>query len=420
MLGIKDFQSVSVPFRPLLLLSIGFASLFIATRATKRSKLLQLPFRFRKSDTIHGPDIRISRILVYPIKVQSFIAIFLPSLADHAPTTKSCAGIDLQSSAYDQEGFEFDRKWMIVDLEKNKQLSARDNRGIKLVRVFPSIKRDLSSPSGGVLEVTFPDSPDTSPFSVPLNPTPEQLSTWEKHGGFDLWGFSDEGYVVESADPNALETPSEILTGYVGRAVLLVMQTRTPRPVDELPLDTARLAYAGGARVRYPDCSPFLLVSEASLADAEAKVWAMARGEQGREVAGCTPDDAAPPTGNWAAPDAKRLLMERFRPNVVVRGVDEAFGEDDWQEIATADNHSFVLPMRCPRCMFPNVDTESGNRDPQMPNNAMMQYRKVEAAIPSKYCFGMYMIPAEDSGVLCLGDKVMVTRSAVNPKLLAD
>ncbi|KAJ7886306.1 hypothetical protein B0H13DRAFT_2044128 [Mycena leptocephala] len=386
MLGINSLESASIPIRPLLLLTIGFVSLFVVTRA--------LSFRRGKQnvDTIHGTDFKISRILVYPIK--------------------SCTGTDLRSSTYDQEGFEFDRKWMIVDLEKNKQLSARDNRGIKLVRVSPIIKRDPSSPTGGVLEVTFPDSPDTSSFSIPLNPTKEQLSTWETHAGFDLWGSSNEGYVVESADPSVLETPSEILSGYVGRPVLLVMKTSTPRPITEpMPFDPTRLAYAGGPTVRYPDFSPFLLVSDASLADAEAKVWAMARGDFEKKVAGCTPEDAAPPTNEWARDGAKRLLMERFRPNVVVSGVDAPFGEDDWQEIIT--------PIIADSCMFPNVDTETGLRDSQMPNNAMMQYRKVEAFAPSKYCFGMYMIPAEASGVLNVGDQILVTRSAVNPKLVA-
>ncbi|KAJ7096610.1 hypothetical protein B0H15DRAFT_50766 [Mycena belliarum] len=375
------------------------ALVFIATHQTRLC--LYLSQRRRKNDTIHGKNIQISRILVYPIK--------------------SCAGVDLRSSAYDQEGFEFDRKWMIVDLEKKKQLSARDNRGIKLVRVFPLIKRDSASPTGGVLEVTFPDSPDTPSFVIPLNPTPEQLSTWEVHTGFNLWGSPNEGYVVESALPELSETPSAILSAYVGRPVLLVMKTSAPRPLGEdVPFDHARLAYAGGSTVRYPDFSPFLLVSDASLADAEAKVWAMARGTLRQTVEGCAPDDASPPTNAWASDTPKRLLMERFRPNVVVGGIEEPFGEDDWQEITTVDRRKFYLPARCPRCMFPNVDTENGMRDAQMPNNAMMQYRKVDAMAPSKYCFGMYMVPAEDNGILSVGDTILVSKSAMNPKLHAD
>nr|GAT60478.1 predicted protein [Mycena chlorophos] len=390
--------------RPLLLLSIGVASVYLVSESRKRKFHIKLPFS--KPDTIHGTDLRISRILVYPIK--------------------SCAGTDLSSSAFDKEGFEYDRKWMIVDLEKNKQLSARDNRGIKLVRVFPVIQR-----ATGTLLVTFPDSPSTPSFSVPLNPTPEVLEDWDVHRGFDLWGHADEGYVVQSADPQAIDTPSEILSAYLGRPVLLVMKGPglAPRPSENLGQDSNSLAYPGGSTVRYPDASPFLLVSDASLSHAEATVQAMARGEYERKVAGCKPDDPAPPVGEWALPGAaaKRLLMERFRPNIVVSGVLDAFGEDDWQEVVVpaqsssdGDGRRFLLPNRCPRCMFPNVDTHSGKRDPQMPNDALMQYRKVDKAAPAKYCFGMYTIPMEDGGILRVGDPLVVTKSAVNPRITDD
>jgi uncharacterized protein YcbX len=201
--------------------------------------------------------------------------------------------------------------------------------------------------------VDFPDSPDTPSFAVPLDPSEEELQTWDTHSGFDLWGSSSEGYIVENAYPDALETPSEILSTYVGRPVLLIMKTPTPRPITvPLPIDVSKLAYEGGPAVRYPDFSPFLIVSDASLEDAQAKVWAMARGTLEKKIAGCVPNATAVPTDEWAADNGKKLLMERFRPNVVVSGVNEAFGEDDWQEISTVvDGRKFFLPARCPRCM---------------------------------------------------------------------
>ncbi|KAJ7590129.1 hypothetical protein C8J56DRAFT_589030 [Mycena floridula] len=77
---------------------------------------------------------------------------------------------------------------MIVDLEKNlKQLSARDNRGIKLVRVFPSIDR-----KAGLLCVAFPDDPSAPSFLVPLNPSSETLADWEIHTGYDLLAFQKD------------------------------------------------------------------------------------------------------------------------------------------------------------------------------------------------------------------------------------
>lgn len=62
----------------------------------------------------------------------------------------------------------------------------------------------------------------------------------------------------------------------------------------------------------------------------------------------------ADPSGPWsaAAPDGgKPLVIERFRPNVIVSGVDEAFGEDDWIEATVEGQGSFLFPNRCPRCM---------------------------------------------------------------------
>ncbi|KAJ7625538.1 hypothetical protein FB45DRAFT_1029897 [Roridomyces roridus] len=397
---------VRLPVRPVVLLFaiIGTAaSLFIVARKRNSSERY---LRDEKPDTVHGKDIRVARIMVYPIK--------------------SCAGIDLNTSAYDKEGFEFDRKWMVVDVEKNKQLSARDNRGIKLVRVFPAIKRDSTSPDGGVLHVSFPDSETTPSFSVPLIPSPDTLSGWDKYGGFDLWGHAEEGYIVDHADDFSESTPalspSEILSEYIGRRVLLVMNTPAPRPLsDFVPLDTTKVNYEGGSTVRYSDFSPFLLCSTKSIEDAEERVWAMARGESVGE--GCTPlDGSVDVDSEWARKDgAKRLLVDRFRPNVVMSGVEDPFGEDDWQEIAIGPNHlgsNFLLPLRCARCMFPNVDPLDGNRDLKMPNNAMMQYRRVEAILSSKYCFGMHMVPADAAGVLNVGDSVVVKRSMVNPKLV--
>ncbi|KAJ7217587.1 hypothetical protein B0H12DRAFT_332203 [Mycena haematopus] len=60
MLGINSLESV-IPVRPLLLLCIGFTSLYVVTRTTNRLRLFS-PSR-KNADTIHGTDIKISRIL---------------------------------------------------------------------------------------------------------------------------------------------------------------------------------------------------------------------------------------------------------------------------------------------------------------------------------------------------------------------
>ncbi|GAA93628.1 uncharacterized protein L969DRAFT_91293 [Mixia osmundae IAM 14324] len=346
------------------------------------------------ADTIDGHDaivrqlyndrVTIARLRVYPIK--------------------SCRGFDVEREwPFTEQGLEYDRNWMIVDLEKNKQLSARDDRGIKLVRVMPLIVPDAQSPFGGELKITFLDAADAESFSVPLRPTDETLAQWNILEGFDLWGDSCEGVIVQSlaqmTDLNA-KSPSELLSAFVGRPVKLVMKTaKLRRMAADIPLDPNSLEYPGGGVVRYPDFAPFLICSTASIADSEAHVHAHAA--KGSE---------------WAAPQSKRLLVERFRPNVIVQGVSVPWGEDHWLESTIGDQGRFYTPLRCPRCMFPNVDVESGIRDKQMPNNAMRKYRIVEAASKGTYCFGMYMIPARAAGILRLGDEVKVTRAKWNPE----
>ncbi|CAK5272733.1 unnamed protein product [Mycena citricolor] len=334
-----------------------------------------------KPDSVHGADLRISQIRVYPIKV-------------------SCVGVELSEAEYDNEGFD-------------------------LVRVLPTIERDPTSPTGGVLRVSFLDSPTTPSFAIPLYPTADDLGSWETHSDFDLWGHAGEGYIVQHAaasDATPSDTPSKILSAYIGRPVLLVMNTPAPRPLpDPLVFDAGRLEYGSVATVRYPDCTPFLLVSEASLADAQAKVHEMARGLSESEAAGagCVAPSPNQIEAGWADADEPKPLcaVERFRPNVVVSGVVDAFGEDDWIEIA-AGGGVFFLPARCPRCMFPNVDPETAERDRHMPNNAMMAYRKVDIMAPTKYCLGMYMLPVAAKGKLRVGDQLVVVKSAVNPSLM--
>ena len=67
---------------------------------------------------------------------------------------------------------------MVVDLQLNKQLSARDSRGIKLIKIRPSIERDPSAADGGKLKLTFVDG-DVAPFSIPLRPSSKEVENWE-------------------------------------------------------------------------------------------------------------------------------------------------------------------------------------------------------------------------------------------------
>lgn len=59
-------------------------------------------------------ELSISKLIVYPIK--------------------SCAGIDLEQSAYNIAGLDYDRRWMIVDTDSQKLVTARTHSKVTSVQ----------------------------------------------------------------------------------------------------------------------------------------------------------------------------------------------------------------------------------------------------------------------------------------------
>lgn len=58
--------------------------------------------------------------------------------------------------------------------------------------------------------------------------------------------------------------------------------------------------------------------------------------------------------------DGEKVVLEKFRPNVVVEGV-EAWDEDFWAELTVSRvGVRIVLTANCSRCTSINVDLEKG------------------------------------------------------------
>ncbi|KAF8329343.1 uncharacterized protein EI90DRAFT_3125135 [Cantharellus anzutake] len=322
-------------------------------------------------------------------------------------------GISLLESSFTEEGLQFDRKWMIVDLEKNKHLSPRDNRGIKLARVKPSFDFER-----GMLDVSFPDDPSVPSFSMPLDPPAEEVFGWEEVEGVNLWGNNLSGRVVPSSTPGAPD-PSVVLSNLTGHHVKLVMKPPAHlRPVPFATIDAAGLDYEGGPRTVFADVGPFMIASTASVVDAQRRI-----GEA--QKAGAIEWDIN-----------REVSIDRWRPNLVVEGVETPFGEDDWIEGQVGDKqYSLLFPGRVPRCIFPNVDPATGVRDSQVPHKVLMGYRRVVPQ-PGLYYFGyvlstllrsdpatyrymvsyrVYGVPVSAAGVLRVGDRIKITKHAPNP-----
>ena len=93
--------------------------------------------------------------------------------------------------------------------------------------------------------------------------------------------------------------------------------------------------------------------------------------------------------------------MNRFRPNLVVRGCGP-YAEDGWGEMRVGDAVLRVAEP-CPRCAITTVDQGSGERGKE-PLRTLATYRKAEGEV----WFGRNLIHAS-LGTVSVGDPVEVT-----------
>ncbi|KZV90908.1 hypothetical protein EXIGLDRAFT_616305 [Exidia glandulosa HHB12029] len=319
----------------------------------------------RASRDYRDGQITITKLLIHPIK--------------------SCRGSSVQSSAFTSVGLEHDRRWVLVGLDKSEVLTARTVP--KMVLVHPRVNQDSQT-----LDVTFPADSGCTDFSVPLNPSPDQLSAWTLLDGLNLFSIKTlDGYICESLPGHA--NASEELSRFLGLRVALVLKGPRRRAVDSTPTFPS---LHEDTSVLFHDGYPVLLVSEESLEDVERRTWEIARAGDSDRV------DA-----KWKN---ERLVMERFRPNIVVRGAG-GFAEDDWEEVRIgSEGYQMDLVSKCPRCQLPQVDPATGVPDAAIPTKVLATFRKgIDPAMPHKNCFGSNGVPRA-SGVISVGDVVRVAR----------
>ena len=107
-------------------------------------------------------------------------------------------------------------------------------------------------------------------------------------------------------------------------------------------------------QVGFADGFPFLLISQGSLDDLNARL-------------------------------EQPVPMQRFRPNLVVEGC-EPYAEDGWRRIRIGAS-SFRVAKPCSRCIIPTIDIDSAERNPE-PLRTLMEYRKRD----NKVYFGQNLI----------------------------
>jgi uncharacterized protein len=274
---------------------------------------------------------------------------------------KSAAGIALSEAQMTSRGLEYDRRWMVVDA-KGKFISQRRFPRMALIGVsIASQHLQITAPGMADLFVLIDDclGMDSGVRNEPF----DRMTV-------EVWGDRCEAV---SLGPDTERWFSE----FIGIACELVyMSDKSYRP-------TAHGKLGPNKPVSFADAYPYLLISEASLAGLNEKLAA-----QGKPA----------------------VTMQRFRPNLVIKGCDQPHAEDDWQQIRIGEA-LLDLPKLCDRCSIPNVNPETGDRG-QEPTKTLSTYRYWEKGI----WFGQNGVqstapsnmPSEGFGTLQLGDTVEV------------
>jgi uncharacterized protein len=261
---------------------------------------------------------------------------------------KSCRGSAVPAAEVTARGFEFDRRWMIVD-EHGTFISQREVTELCLVDT--ALEGEASAPTA--------PAPTTISLSTPRHGSVLVPLAYEAGEELRVRVWQHEGLGIRHAEGSAW------ISQVLGRpASLVYMAERHERPVDPkwaLP----------GDRVSFADGFPLLVISEASLDELNARL-----------------DE---PIG-----------MRQFRPNIVVAGV-PPYAEDTWARVRLGKLR-FRGPKLCSRCVVTTIDPDAAVRHKE-PLRTLAMYRKWD----NNVWFGMNLIP-DTVGSLSVGDGVYEER----------
>ena len=226
---------------------------------------------------------------------------------------KSCRGIELSQATVGVTGFAHDREWMIVD----------GNGRFVTQREYPQMARIATALGPDFLVLAGDGFGEVRTALAP--PDGDRIAV-------RCWRF----------ETRAVDCGPAIgawLSDFLG----------TPARLVRFPPDTQRLCnpqWAGtsGAHTLFSDGYPFLVLSEESVADLAQRMGL-----------------------------AGRLPIDRFRPNIVLRGL-SAY-EEDYVDTLEVDGVRLKLVKPCTRCTIPEVDQATGAVSPLSPLQTLQQYR---------------------------------------------
>ncbi len=261
---------------------------------------------------------------------------------------KSCAGIEVQEALLTETGLDLDRAWMVVD-PKGQFLTQRELPRMALVR--PQLKTEemvLRAPGMLALHV-----------GIDVVEEPMTVTVWR-----DTVPAWDMGAVA-----------AQWFTDFLGQPCRLVRFDPEVRRLSSMD-------WTGGVEVpnQFADGFPVLVASEASMDHLNERLAAAGHAPVG---------------------------IERFRPNVVLAGV-EAHDEDrvDQIRIDAEGGELHLQPVKpCARCPIPDIDPATAASTPVV-GDTLRSYRQ-DKRLDGAITFGMNAIVRQGAGqMLRVGQRV--------------
>ena len=247
---------------------------------------------------------------------------------------KSCAGIEVQQALLTETGLQWDRAWMVVDAQDDL-LTQRELPHMALVH--PQLEADA----------LLLHAPGQAPLAVPFASTGpvRRVRVWS-----DMVLAWDMGDVA-----------AQWFSGFLGQPCRLVRFDPAQRRLSSLE-------WTGGIEApnQFADGFPLLVASMAALDALNTQL---------------------------AAAGHSGVGMERFRPNLVMGGVDA--NVEDWLDLLHIDTGTpggvQLQPTKpCVRCPIPDIDPASAERSAQV-GEALYRYRQ-DARMGGALTFGMNAI----------------------------
>lgn len=261
---------------------------------------------------------------------------------------KSCAGIEVQQALLTDTGLDLDRAWMVVDAE-GMFVTQRTLPRMALIR--PQFKGDemvLRAPGMLALHV-----------AIDAVEAPATVTVWR-----DTVPAWDMGAVA-----------AQWFTDFLGQPCRLVRFDPEYRRLSSME-------WTGGVEApnQFADGFPLLLASQASMDELNVRLQAA-----GHAAAG----------------------IERFRPNVVLAGVDAH--DEDRVDLVRVDAQEGEIHLQsvkpCSRCPIPDIDPATAESNPSV-GDTLRTYRK-DQRLDGAITFGMNAIVRQGAGqMLRVGQRV--------------